>query len=211
MALLRAGTAFVVQSPALVGDRMLRWDFDYLAKHLPPNQPFNVFLVRSRLVMSHSLRYSKFSVATNAAAGTSSPQPDSSASGHDDAFAPSAVQFLCFRDFVAESTRREAEGKGMRPYLGVDLLGHSSKQDSQGKHGPIGERCLQDFATFGHERLRAMHQRGELPLVSSIHLFVGSAATLCTYIHNCMHAFAQIIHYDHNPMTATQTPTLPLP
>lgn len=183
------GKAFVTNDRALVGDAMLGWDFDHLSRHLPADQLYDVFLVRERLVMSHSVRYSTHNLQGTGSGATSSDEG---------AFAQAPIRFMRFAEFLELSAERERRGEGPRLYLGLDLLRFKDKQDSTGTRGAIGERLLAECGAseqsavskgsmFGLACLRAMQTAGELPALASMHLFVGSAATLCMAARPSLH------------------------
>ena len=163
---LREGQAFVASAHSIVGERMLSWDFEHLRRHLPPSQKFDVFFVHDRLVMSHSTRYG------SGAAPAASPDY-TSASADAVRSAKSDVSALTFADFLAASERRAAGGAGGRPYLGCDLLRRANKQQAHPSAGPIGDRLLADLKTFGFAAMEAIG----LPVMTSMHLFVGSSHT----------------------------------
>ena len=70
-----------------------------------------------------------------------------------------------------------------QPYLGVDLFRRQGKDDRSGSLGSIGAR----LAAQTRRLLDAASAVPGLPTLTSVHLFVGSAATL----YHC--------HYDLNP------------
>ena len=205
--MLSGGEAFVAPASSVVGEDMLRWDFEYLREHLPPAQRYDVFYVRDRLVMSHSLRYSGGDIpgATSGGCGEvvvgGGEGGGGEGGGEGDAasalglagdapFAQSKVSFMTFADFLAASEAARAAGEGAaadaggeRPYLGLDLLKRSSKLDADGRLGAIGEALSADVHKFDFAALRGWG----FPVISAMHLFVGSEAT-------CYHT-----HYDLNP------------
>ncbi|KAL1523061.1 hypothetical protein AB1Y20_018021 [Prymnesium parvum] len=174
---LRDGRPFVCGAASALcagAGSMLRWDLGFLAAHLPTDTLFGVHLVDEKLLMSHSLRY-------DAAGGAAE------ASAADGGFPRSGRRRLTFHEFVAAAERRVRSGAGPRPYLGFNLFQRAHKGDLR------GTACLQDATLRGdldvlmRGALEPMHARGELPLLSSIHAFVGISETL----YHC--------HYDLNP------------
>jgi len=158
-AFLRKGQAFVAPASSTIGE-MVRWDFEHLARHLPPTQRFDVFKVVDRLVMSHSLRYG---VPASADGGS---------------FERSAVSALTFAEFLAATEAYEATRSGGRPYLGVDLLRRATKRQKDLALGQVGSSLAAELRTFRMGDL----ERAGMPPMSAIHLFVGSRAT-CYHCH----------------------------
>jgi hypothetical protein len=154
----------------MLGD-MLRWDFDYLRAQLPRDKRFDVFHVHERLVMSHSVRYSSVTSESQQELSKTSPP----AHGR---FARSAVTFMTFGEFMAASARRERADDGPRPYLGLDLLRRTTKEEDL-LQAALGPQLRADLSTFQMDVLRA----AELPALSSMHLFVGMHGTVyhCHY------------------------------
>ena len=182
---LRNGRAFVTRDRALIGQRLQCWDFEHLARHLPLDKRFGVYVVKERLVMSHSLRYSKLKLAPD---GSVIGAPPVDKCGDRGMFAHSAVRYLTFREFADASAECEHDQHAVgRPYLGIDIFKRANKQDVKGSFGPLGTQLLDELSTFAWPRLEAMERRGELPILSSFHLFAGSS-------HILYH-----LHYDHNP------------
>lgn len=196
--MLLDGKAFAAPAKDIVGAGMLRWDFDYLLKNLPTEQKFDVFYVRDRLVMSHSIRYGDAATAAGSAAAASSAAGATGTCGGDTApFAQSELAALTFAEFLAASKGASMAaskaastdgGEGSTrpagtPYLGLDVFKRTSKQDQAGRHGPIGDTLVKDMLQFDFCALMDW----SFPVISAMHLFVGTAGT-------CYHT-----HYDLNP------------
>ena len=90
---------------------------------------------------------------------------------------------MTFKEFLEATDRFERTHVGGRPYLGLDLLRRSSKQQEGYETQNLGEQLTAELRTFQSGRLETLG----LPRISSIHVFVGSRATL----YHC--------HYDLNP------------
>eukprot|EP00966_Prymnesium_polylepis_P128288 2967097-Prymnesium_polylepis.1 len=158
---LHEGRPFVTNASAAFGadGSMLRWDFDYLQRHL--STTCSVHLVNEKLLMSHSTRYSgeKFAVSSSS-------------------FPQSSIMTSSFRQYVDAAQRRVRDGSGPRPYAGADLFKRAHKGDAAGRDCVLSACLLADLSVLQRGTLEAMHSRSELPLLSSIHLFVGIAETL---------------------------------
>ena len=102
---------------------------------------------------------------------------------------PSATRVFTFSEFVELATKRDSNPSSEgRPYLGIDVFKRSVKQDVAGHHGSIGQALLSEFTSAPlHATLTSLHSSGKLPLLSSIHLFIGMARIN----YHC--------HYDLNP------------
>ena len=135
---LRDGEAFVCSAPTIVGE-LLGWDFEHLARPLPPASRYGVHRVRERLVMSHSVRYSggQLPVANDV------NQP----------FSQTEVSFMTFKEFLEATDRFERTRVGGRPYLGLDLLRRSSKQQEGYETQNLGEQLTAELRTFQSGRL----------------------------------------------------------
>ena len=184
---LREGQAFVTSDHALIGERLLRWDFEHLLESLPPRERFGVYMVKERLCMSHSLRGGLFQAAEDGAViGT--PQGSGDGAPSRGGLEHSAVRYLTFAAFLEASAEHERADDGRRPYLGIDLFRRESKRDAKGSFGPIGEALRAELeGSPVWSRLQAMARRQQLPVCSSVHLFVGGRAIVYH------------LHYDHNP------------
>ena len=101
---LREGRAFVTSDRALIGERLLRWDFEHLLASLPPCERYGVYMVKERLCMSHSLRGGRFQAAED---GTVLGTPQASGDGASSSgLEHSAVRYLTFAAFLEEIARR---------------------------------------------------------------------------------------------------------
>ena len=171
---LREGEAFVAPTAQLLG-KMLDWDLDHLQRRLPADIKWGVHMVREKLVMSHSVRYGGAQQPTGPPA--------------DERFEKSATRVFTFSEFVELATKRDSNPSSEgRPYLGIDVFKRSGKQDVAGHHGSIGQALLSEFTSAPlHATLTSLHSSGKLPLLSSIHLFIGMARIN----YHC--------HYDLNP------------
>lgn len=128
--------------------------------------------------MSHSKRYEM---------GQGPLTERNNSSAPDDNFPRSASTLMTFREYVVAAERRTSAGAGARPYLGIDVFKREHKGDVEGTCRALGSTLRADLDVLKRGTLEAMQARGEVPILSAIHLFVGIAETL----YHC--------HYDLNP------------
>jgi hypothetical protein len=124
-------------------------------------------------------------------------------------FKPVERTMMRFDEFVQATkehvSRAKAGAAGEPPYLTTDLLWRNSMDDN-GNIQNIGEQLKADLMGGGINflALKSMMDAHQLPLMKQVHLFIGSARTLCT----CPPPHAQLLMPNSScPPPHAQLPT----
>lgn len=184
--MLCKGSAFVAPMDALLGTQLLKWDFQYLQKHLPPEQKYGVMLDAGsgKIVMSHTARNGARQVDMSAvASGCAHPE----ARRDDGRLGTSDQARMTFNEFLAEADRFKKGGcKGKLPYFGIHLLWRFKPTDN-GYLGAIDQEMESDLWSIKFDLIKQWQDQNVLPLVQRFYLFAGLGGTL----YHC--------HYDLQP------------
>jgi hypothetical protein len=189
------GEAFVSEASDLIGvdSPLLKWDPEYLERHLPKDMEWSVYNRGTRkIVMGHTSRYMNWAdLAKLDASGL-----DTTAG--EKRFTPVRRVDMTFASFMAatssfERALRKSQAKGEAaatdpPYLGAELLLRPSMEDEDGI-AHVGSTIRRDLVRgmLENPALRELITTDRLPRLNQLHMFVGSARTL----YHC--------HYDIQP------------
>jgi len=193
--MLCQGKAFVAPMQGLLRDNLLKWDFQYLAQHLPREKEYGVMLDEGsgKIVMSHTarngLRQVDPSNAMDRDASSDGQQQHSENSASDAScpFAASDQARMTFAEFQDEARRFQRHGKkGKLPYFGIHLLWRLNAEDN-GFVGDIDEDMQDDLWSIRFDLIKEWQESNVLPLIQRFYLFAGLGGTL----YHC--------HYDLQP------------
>jgi len=175
------GQAFVAPASGLLGTQLLKWDFPYLAAHLPQGQKYGVMYDEGsgKIVMSHTAR--------NGMRHVSKDEGPAKQVTVDAAFNTSDQTRMTFQEFLDETERyKRSGGAGKLPYFGLHLLWRF-KEGENGFVGEIDEDMQDDMWSINFKVIKEWQDANLLPLIQRFYLFAGLGGTL----YHC--------HYDLQP------------
>lgn len=184
VAALRDGEAFVSVADDLIDgpkSPLLDWDLEYLRRNMPKLATWVVYnRGTDKIVMSHTNRYMTASELDALDAEGMDHAPD------EKRFKPVRKAMMTIDEFVKATekhARAVADGSVQPgrdpPYLGADMLLRQKFDDRDGVQD-IGWRLRSDINRLVRcPALNRLIDAGKLPPLNQLHLFVGSACTLC--------------------------------
>lgn len=172
------GQALVAPAHGLLGRELLKWDWQYLSKHLPAGEKYGVMLDEGsrKIVMSHSARNGERQIDRESGADPGEDQP-----------LPFSDQTrMSFQEFEKDARRYRQSGEGKMPYFGLHVLWRLKETDN-GFLGKIDQQMTDDVFAVNFKIMKEWQETNQLPLVQRFYVFAGLGGTL----YHC--------HYDLQP------------